>query len=218
MKKIALITGVTGQDGSYMAEFLLDKGYEVHGIKRRSSSFNTGRIDHIFEDPHKKNKSFFLHHGDLADPLSINNLVAKVKPDEIYNLAAQSHVAVSFEIPEYTSNIVALGIKILESIKQNNLTNKTKFYQASSSELYGLIQENPQNENTSFTLGLLCYLKLFAYWITINYREAYNIYACNGILLIMSLQEEERLLSLEKLLEAYQILHWVFKNAYTWEI
>ena len=184
MKKKALITGVTGQDGSYMAEFLLDKGYEVHGIKRRSSSFNTGRIDHIFEDPHKKNKSFFLHHGDLADPLSINNLVAKVKPDEIYNLAAQSHVAVSFEIPEYTSNIVALGtLRILESIKQNNLTNKTKFYQASSSELYGLIQENPQNENTKFyPRSPYATSKLFAYWITINYREAYNIYACNGIL------------------------------------
>ena len=184
MKKIALITGVTGQDGSYMAEFLLDKGYEVHGIKRRSSSFNTGRIDHIFEDPHKKNKSFFLHYGDLADPLSINNLVAKVKPDEIYNLAAQSHVAVSFEIPEYTSNIVALGtLRILESIKQNNLTNKTKFYQASSSELYGLIQENPQNENTKFyPRSPYATSKLFAYWITINYREAYNIYACNGIL------------------------------------
>ena len=156
MKKIALITGVTGQDGSYMAEFLLDKGYEVHGIKRRSSSFNTGRIDHIFEDPHKKNKSFFLHHGDLADPLSINNLVAKVKPDEIYNLAAQSHVAVSFEIPEYTSNIVALGtLRILESIKQNNLTNKTKFYQALHLSYMDLFKKIHKMKIQSFTLGLL---------------------------------------------------------------
>ena len=177
-KKIALITGISGQDGSYLAEFLLEKNYQVHGIKRRSSSFNTDRIDHIID-----NKNLFLHYGDLSDPSSINNLLDKIRPDEVYNLAAQSHVSVSFEIPDYTADIDALGaLRILESIRALGLT-KTKFYQASSSELYGLVQEPIQNETTPFyPRSPYAVSKLFAYWITINYRESYNIFACNGIL------------------------------------
>ena len=183
-KKKALITGITGQDGSYLTEFLLEKGYEVHGIKRRSSSFNTQRIDHIYQDPHEINPSLKLHYGDLTDSTNIIQIIQKVQPDEIYNLGAQSHVAVSFESPEYTANCDALGpLRILEAIKILNLQNKTKVYQASTSELYGKIQETPQTEKTPFyprsPYGVA---KLYAYWITINYREAYGIFACNGIL------------------------------------
>ncbi len=183
MKK-ALITGVTGQDGAYLAEFLLGKGYEVHGIKRRSSLFNTGRIDHIYEDPHQPHQRFILHYGDMTDSSSLLHIVQKVQPDEIYNLAAQSHVQVSFEEPEYTANSDALGVlRILEAIRSLGLVNKTRFYQASTSELYGLVQETPQRETTPFyprsPYGVA---KLYGYWITVNYREAYGMYACNGIL------------------------------------
>ena len=183
-KKVALITGITGQDGSYLAEYLLSKDYEVHGIKRRASSFNTQRIDHLYQDPHIDNPNLFLHYGDLTDSINIIKLVQKIKPDEIYNLGAQSHVAVSFESPEYTANSDGLGtLRILEAIKTLKLIDKTKFYQASTSELYGLVQEIPQNEDTPFyprsPYGVA---KLYAYWITINYRESYGMFACNGIL------------------------------------
>ena len=183
MKK-ALITGITGQDGSYLAEFLLDKGYEVHGIKRRSSSFNTARIDHIYEDPHIENSHFILHYGDLTDSTNLIRIIQQVKPDEIYNLGAQSHVAVSFETPEYTANSDAIGtLRILEAIKILGLEKQTKFYQASTSELYGLVKESPQNEKTPFyPRSPYAVAKLYSYWITVNYREAYNIFACNGIL------------------------------------
>ena len=183
-KKIALITGITGQDGSYLAEFLLNKGYEVHGIKRRSSSLNTSRIDHIYQDPHEKNRNFILHYGDLTDSTNLIRIIQGIKPDEIYNLGAQSHVAVSFESPEYTANSDALGtLRILEAVRILGLKKKTKIYQASTSELYGKILESPQNEETPFyprsPYGVA---KLYAYWITINYRESYGIYACNGVL------------------------------------
>ena len=180
----ALITGITGQDGAYLAEFLLDKGYEVHGIKRRSSLFNTDRIDHLYQDPHEKEQKFILHHGDLTDSSSLIRIIQEVQPDEIYNLAAQSHVAVSFEEPEYTANSDALGaLRILEAIRILKLEKKTKYYQASTSELYGQVQEVPQNENTPFyPRSPYAVAKLYAYWITVNYREAYGIYACNGIL------------------------------------
>ncbi len=183
MKK-ALITGVTGQDGAYLAEFLLGKGYAVHGLKRRSSLFNTGRIDHLFQDVHVNSLPFFLHHGDMTDSSSLMHIIQKVQPDEIYNLAAQSHVAVSFEEPEYTANSDALGaLRILEAIRILGLEKKTRFYQASTSELYGLVQEIPQKETTPFyPRSPYAVAKLYAYWITINYREAYGIYACNGIL------------------------------------
>ncbi|MBU0484161.1 MAG: GDP-mannose 4,6-dehydratase [Proteobacteria bacterium] len=183
MKK-ALITGITGQDGAYLAEFLLAKGYEVHGIKRRSSSFNTGRIDHLYQDPHVDNRNFILHYGDMTDSSSILKVIQAVQPDEIYNLAAQSHVAVSFEEPEYTANSDALGaLRVLEAIKILGLEKKTRYYQASTSELYGLVQETPQNEKTPFyPRSPYAAAKLYAYWITVNYREAYGIYACNGIL------------------------------------
>ena len=182
--KIALITGITGQDGSYLAKFLIDKGYEVHGIKRRSSLINTNRIDHLYQDPHEKNRTLILHHGDLTDSTSLIRIIQEVQPDEIYNLAAQSHVAVSFEQPEYTANSDAIGtLRILEAIRILKLEKKTKFYQASTSELYGAVKQIPQNENTPFhprsPYGVA---KLYAYWITVNYREAYGIYACNGIL------------------------------------
>ena len=182
--KKAIITGITGQDGSYLAELLLEKGYEVHGIKRRSSSFNTDRIDHLYEDPHKKNPRFILHYGDLTDSSNLIRIIQQVSPDEFYNLGAQSHVAVSFESPEYTANSDALGtLRILEAIRILKLKGKTKFYQASTSELFGKVQEIPQKETTPFyprsPYGVA---KLYAYWITINYREAYKIYACNGIL------------------------------------
>jgi len=182
--KVALITGITGQDGSYLAELLLEKGYLVHGLKRRASSFNTSRIDHLYQDPHEDNPKFFLHYGDLIDSTNIIKLIQKIQPDEIYNLGAQSHVAVSFETPEYTANCDALGIlRILEAVKNLNLTKKTKIYQASTSELYGLVQEVPQRESTPFyPRSPYAVAKLYAYWIIINYREAYNIFACNGIL------------------------------------
>ncbi len=184
IKKKALITGVTGQDGSYLVEFLLGKNYEVHGIKRRSSSFNTQRVDHLYQDPHEENLKFKMHYGDLTDSTNLIRLIKEIEPDEIYNLGAQSHVAVSFETPEYTANCDALGtLRILEAVRILGLIKKTKIYQASTSELYGLIQETPQDENTPFyprsPYGVA---KLYAYWITINYREAYGLFACNGIL------------------------------------
>jgi len=184
MNKIALITGVTGQDGAYLAEFLLKKGYIVHGIKRRASMFNTARIDHLYRDPHEPGVRFFLHHGDLTDSSSLIRIIQQVQPDEIYNLAAQSHVAVSFEEPEYTANSDALGaLRILEAIRILGMEKKTRFYQASTSELYGLVQETPQKETTPFyPRSPYAVAKLYAYWITVNYREAYGMYACNGIL------------------------------------
>ena len=182
--KVALITGVTGQDGSYLAEFLLEKGYEVHGIKRRTSLFNTDRIDHLYQDPHISGRRFILHHGDLTDGTSLLRIIQQVQPDEIYNLAAQSHVAVSFEEPEYTANSDGLGtLRILEALRILKLEKKTRFYQASTSELYGLVQEIPQKETTPFyPRSPYAVAKLYAYWITVNYREAYGMYACNGIL------------------------------------
>ena len=184
MAKVALITGITGQDGAYLAEFLLNKGYIVHGIKRRSSLFNTDRIDHLYQDPHEKNKNFILHYGDMTDSTNLIRIIQDVQPDEIYNLAAQSHVKVSFETPEYTANSDALGtLRVLEAIRLLGLTKKTRFYQASTSELYGKVQEIPQNENTPFyPRSPYAAAKLYAYWITINYREAYGIFASNGIL------------------------------------
>lgn len=184
MKKIALITGVTGQDGAYLAEFLLGKGYIVHGIKRRASSFNTARIDHLYQDPHEADVRFFLHHGDLTDSSNLMRLIQKIQPDEIYNLAAMSHVAVSFESPEYTADVDAIGpLRMLEAIRILGLEKKTRFYQASTSELYGLVQEIPQKETTPFyPRSPYAVAKLYAYWITVNYREAYGLYACNGIL------------------------------------
>ena len=183
-EKIALIFGITGQDGSYLAEFLIKKGYLVHGVKRRSSSLNTSRVDHIYQDPHEKKRNFFLHYGDITDAISVSTLIKKIKPNEIYNLAAQSHVSVSFEVPEYTANADAVGsLRILEAIKFHGLEKLTKFYQAGTSEMFGKVQEIPQTEKTAFyprsPYGVA---KVYAHWITINYREAYNIFACNGIL------------------------------------
>jgi GDPmannose 4,6-dehydratase len=183
-RKLALIFGVTGQDGSYLAEFLIKKGYYVHGVKRRSSSFNTGRLDHLYQDPHERNRNFFLHFGDITDAISVSSLIKKIKPSEIYNLAAQSHVAVSFEVPEYTANADAIGaLRILEAIKFHGFEKITKFYQAGTSEMFGKVKEIPQNEKTPFyprsPYGVA---KVYAHWITVNYREAYNIFACNGIL------------------------------------
>ena len=182
--KTALITGITGQDGSYLTEFLINKGYQVHGIKRRSSSFNTGRIDHIFQDPHELNPKLILHYGDLTDSTNIIRIIQEVQPDEIYNLGAQSHVAVSFESPEYTANCDGLGtLRILEAVRLLGLINKTKVYQASTSELFGKVQQTPQNENTPFyPRSPYAAAKLYAYWVTVNYREAYGMFACNGIL------------------------------------
>jgi GDPmannose 4,6-dehydratase len=182
--RVALITGVTGQDGSYLAEFLLEKGYQVHGIKRRASSFNTSRVDHIYQDPHIDNANFRLHYGDLTDTSNLTRIIQQVQPDEIYNLGAQSHVAVSFESPEYTADVDAMGtLRILEAIRILGLEKKTRFYQASTSELYGLVQETPQKETTPFyPRSPYAVAKMYAYWITVNYREAYGIYACNGIL------------------------------------
>lgn len=184
MTKRALITGVTGQDGAYLAEFLLKKGYQVHGIKRRASSFNTDRIDHLYQDPHVQNRDFILHYGDMTDATNLIRVVQEVQPDEIYNLAAQSHVAVSFETPEYTANTDAVGpLRLLEAIRLLKLGDKTRFYQASTSELYGKVQETPQTENTPFyPRSPYAVAKLYAYWITVNYRQAYGIFACNGIL------------------------------------
>ncbi|MBL1262370.1 GDP-mannose 4,6-dehydratase [Candidatus Methylomicrobium oryzae] len=183
-KKVALITGITGQDGSYLAEFLLKKDYEVHGIKRRASLFNTQRVDHIYEDPHVDNKKFILHYGDLTDTSNLTRIIQQVQPDEVYNLGAQSHVAVSFEAPEYTADVDAIGtLRLLEAIRFLGLEKKTRFYQASTSELYGLVQEVPQRETTPFyPRSPYAAAKLYAYWITVNYREAYGMYACNGIL------------------------------------
>ena len=182
--KIALITGITGQDGSYLAELLLEKGYMVHGVKRRSSSFNTGRIDHLYQDPHEKNLRLKLHYGDLTDSMNLTRIIQEVQPDEIYNLAAMSHVHVSFETPEYTANADGIGtLRILEAVRLLNLTKKTKIYQASTSELYGLVQAVPQSETTPFyPRSPYAVAKMYAYWITVNYREAYGMYACNGIL------------------------------------
>jgi len=182
MMKKALITGVTGQDGAYLAEFLLNKGYEVHGIKRRTSLFNTDRIDHLYQGPHEEHRRFFLHHGDMTDSSSLIHTLQKVQPDEVYNLAAQSHVAVSFEEPEYTANSDALGaLRILEAIRTIGLTEKTRYYQASTSELFGKVLEVPQTEKTPFyPRSPYAVAKMYAYWITVNYREAYGIYACNG--------------------------------------
>lgn len=184
MSKVALITGITGQDGAYLAEFLLKKGYTVHGIKRRSSIFNTDRIDHLYQDPHVQNRNFFLHYGDLTDSTNLIRIVQEIQPDEIYNLAAMSHVGVSFDTPEYTANADGLGtLRLLEAIRLLGLTKKTKFYQASTSELYGLVQEVPQSERTPFyPRSPYAVAKLYGYWITVNYREAYDMYACNGIL------------------------------------
>ena len=183
-KKIALIFGITGQDGSYLAEFLLKKNYIVHGVKRRSSSFNTGRIDHLYQDPHEKKRKFILHYGDITDAISVSSIIKNIKPDEIYNLAAQSHVAVSFEVPEYTANADGLGaLRILEAIKFHGFEKKTKFYQAGTSEMFGKVIQIPQTEKTPFyprsPYGVA---KVYAHWITVNYREAFNIFACNGIL------------------------------------
>ncbi|TFC83444.1 GDP-mannose 4,6-dehydratase [Cryobacterium sinapicolor] len=182
--KRALITGVTGQDGSYLAEFLLSKGYEVHGLKRRSSQLNTQRIDHIYQDPHEQNARFFLHFGDLSDSSNLTRIIQEVQPDEIYNLGAQSHVAVSFEMPEYTADIDALGtLRLLEAVRLLGMTDRVRFYQASTSELYGLVRESPQSEITPFyPRSPYAVAKLYAYWMTVNYREAYGMYACNGIL------------------------------------
>lgn len=184
MSKVALVTGITGQDGAYLAEFLLDKGYIVHGIKRRSSSFNTARIDHLYKDPHERNVNFFMHYGDLTDSTNLIRIIQETQPDEIYNLAAQSHVQVSFETPEYTANSDAIGsLRLLEAIRILGMEKKVKFYQASTSELYGKVQEIPQSETTPFyPRSPYAAAKLYAYWITINYREAYGMYACNGIL------------------------------------
>jgi len=184
MKKIALITGITGQDGAYLAEFLLKKGYIVHGVKRRSSLFNTDRIDHLYQDPHVSQRNFILHHGDLTDSTNLIRIIQQVQPDEIYNLAAMSHVAVSFETPEYTANADGIGtLRVLEAIRILGLEQKTRFYQASTSELYGLVQETPQKETTPFyPRSPYAVAKLYGYWITVNYREAYGLYACNGIL------------------------------------
>jgi GDPmannose 4,6-dehydratase len=184
MTRKALITGITGQDGSYLAEFLLEKGYEVHGIKRRASSFNTQRVDHIYEDPHTDNARFKLHYGDLTDTSNLTRILSEVRPDEVYNLGAQSHVAVSFEAPEYTADVDGMGtLRLLEAIRFLGMEKTTKFYQASTSELYGLVQETPQRETTPFyPRSPYAVAKLYSYWITVNYREAYGMYACNGIL------------------------------------
>ena len=184
MKKVALITGVTGQDGAYLSEFLLKKGYLVHGLKRRSSLFNTDRIDHIYQDPHNENRNFVLHYGDMTDSTNLIRLIQEIQPDEIYNLAAMSHVHVSFEVPEYTGNADGLGtLRILDAVRLLGLTNKTRIYQASTSELYGKVQEVPQSETTPFyPRSPYAVAKMYAYWITVNYREAYGMYACNGIL------------------------------------
>jgi len=184
MKKTALVTGITGQDGAYLAEFLLHKGYQVHGVKRRASLFNTDRIDHLYQDPHEKNRNFFLHYGDLTDSTNLIRIIQEVQPDEIYNLAAQSHVQVSFETPEYTANADAVGtLRLLEAIRILGLNEKTRFYQASTSELYGQVREIPQTERTPFyPRSPYAVAKMYSYWITVNYREAYNIFGCNGIL------------------------------------
>ena len=208
MKK-ALITGITGQDGSYLAEFLLDKGYEVHGIKRRSSLFNTQRIDHLYQDAHYEDARFKLHYGDLSDTSNLTRLIRDIEPDEIYNLGAQSHVAVSFESPEYTADVDGLGtLRLLEAIRFLGLEEKTKFYQASTSELYGLVQEVPQKETTPFyPRSPYAAAKLYSYWICVNYREAYGIYACNGILFNHESPRRGETFVTRKITRGYQIFH-----------
>ena len=205
MGKVAFITGITGQDGAYLADFLLEKGYVVHGLKRRTSLFNTDRIDHIYKDPHVDNSSFFLHYGDMNDSTNLTRLIKEIEPDEIYNLAAMSHVRVSFEMPEYVADTDGIGtLRILEAVRLLSLEKKTKIYQASTSELYGKVQEIPQNENTPFyPRSPYAVAKLYAYWISVNYREAYGIFASNGILLIMNLHLEVKRLLPEKLLELF---------------
>ncbi len=219
-KKVALITGVTGQDGSYLAEFLLEKGYQVHGIKRRASSFNTQRIDHIYQDPHIEHQNFVLHYGDLTDSSNLTRIIQEVQPDEVYNLGAQSHVAVSFESPEYTADVDAMGtLRLLEAIRLLGLEKKTRFYQASTSELFGLVQEIPQRETTPFyPRSPYAVAKLYAYWITVNYREAYGLYACNGILFNHESPVGEKLLLLERLPEVWPILPKVWIVVSTWGI
>ena len=218
--KKALITGITGQDGSYLAELLLDKGYQVHGIKRRASSFNTSRIDHLYQDPHESEPRLVLHYGDLTDSTNLIRIVQQVQPDEIYNLGAQSHVAVSFESPEYTANSDALGtLRILEAVRILGLTTKTRIYQASTSELYGLVQESPQKESTPFyprsPYGVA---KLYAYWITVNYRESYGMYACNGLLFNHESPGEGKHLLLAKSLVVLRESMLVSKSAFIWVI
>jgi GDPmannose 4,6-dehydratase len=216
-KKVALITGITGQDGSYLAELLLKKGYIVHGLKRRSSSFNTGRIDHIFKDPHEDNVNLFLHHGDLTDSTNLIRVIQETQPDEIYNLGAMSHVRVSFETPEYTANADGIGtLRLLEAIRILKLEKKTKIYQASTSELYGLVQAVPQKEDTPFyPRSPYAVAKMYAYWITINYREAYGIYACNGILFNHeSPRRGETFVSRKVTMAVANILHGNQKNLY----
>lgn len=219
-KKVALITGVTGQDGAYLSEFLLKKGYEVHGIKRRSSLFNTDRIDHLYQDPHEENRNFVLHYGDLTDSTNLTRIIQEVRPDEIYNLAAMSHVHVSFEIPEYTANVDALGtLRLLEAVRMLGLENKTKIYQASTSELYGKVQEVPQTEKTPFyPRSPYAVAKMYAYWITVNFREAYNIYACNGILFNHESPIRGETFVTRKITRATSGLLWVFRTKCIWAI
>ena len=218
MPKRALITGVTGQDGAYLAEFLLAKGYEVHGIKRRASLFNTARIDHLYQDPHDQPRNFVLHHGDMTDSCSLIRIVQSVQPDEIYNLAAQSHVGVSFEEPEYTANADGLGtLRLLEAIRILKLEDKSRFYQASTSELYGLVQETPQRETTPFyPRSPYAAAKLYAYWISVNYREAYGMYACNGILFNHESPSAARPSSRARSRAAWRASYWACRNACTW--
>jgi len=220
MTKKALITGITGQDGSYLAEFLLEKGYEVHGIKRRASSFNTQRIDHIYEDQHIINTRFKLHYGDLTDSSNLTRILQEVQPDEVYNLGAQSHVAVSFEAPEYTADVDGMGtLRLLEAIRLLGLEKKTRFYQASTSELYGLVQEIPQTETTPFyPRSPYAVAKLYAYWITVNYREAYGMYACNGILFTMNRHVEVKHSLRARSHVAWLTLLKVWKPVYLWAI
>jgi len=217
--KIALITGITGQDGSYLVEFLLEKGYEVHGIKRRGSSFNTERIDHLYTEPHYEGKPFYLHYGDLTDSVNITHIIQKVQPDEIYNLAAQSHVAVSFEVPEYTANTDAIGtLRILEAIRILGLERKTRFYQASTSELYGLVQETPQKESTPFyPRSPYAVAKLYAYWITITYRESYGIYGCNGILFNHESPRRGGTFVTRKITRALSRIKWLARLLISWK-
>jgi GDPmannose 4,6-dehydratase len=216
--RVALITGITGQDGSYLAEFLLEKGYIVHGIKRRASSFNTQRVDHIYQDPHTRNANFMLHYGDLSDTSNLVRIIQEIQPDEIYNLGAQSHVAVSFESPEYTADIDGMGpLRILEAIRILGLEKKTRFYQASTSELYGLVQETPQRETTPFyPRSPYAVAKLYAYWITVNYREAYGMYACNGILFNHESARRGEPLSPAKSPAAWPTSARAWKAAFTW--
>ena len=218
MKK-ALITGVTGQDGSYLAEFLLAKGYEVHGIKRRSSMFNTQRVDHIYQDPHVQNNRFKLHYGDLSDTSNLTRILRDIEPDEIYNLGAQSHVAVSFESPEYTADVDAVGtLRLLEAIRLLGLEKKTKFYQASTSELYGLVQEKPQNETTPFhPRSPYAVAKLYSYWICVNYREAYGMYACNGVFQSWRPRRGETFVT-RKITRGLANIALGLETCFTWEI